>query len=247
MHNLKKLRNELGMTQEAFAASLELGTTAYNNYEKGIRDPQSEFWVKVSKKYNVSTDFLLGITDEKYINTADFETSTEERAILRKMRLLDDSGRQVADFVINAEYNRAIREKSVSKVEINKRQYNDVKCYNMAASAGNGDYIGDNADFETIRFPADEVPEGTSYCIKIDGDSMEPDFDDGDIVFVKASNNGIEVGEVGIFVINGDSYIKRLGKSCLISENKKYNPIKFKPSDSVFCEGKVLGKAKILK
>lgn len=69
---------------------------------------------------------------------------------------------------------------------------------------------------------------------------MEPEFHDGDKVFVQQQNT-VEEGEIGIFVINGDAYIKQLGKKCLISLNSNYKPIPFHDDDSVYCFGKVLG------
>ena len=53
--------------------------------------------------------------------------------------------------------------------------------------------------------------------------------------------NSIEEGEIGIFVINGDAFIKELGRNCLISLNPKYKPIQLHSDDSVYCCGKVLG------
>ena len=47
--------------------------------------------------------------------------------------------------------------------------------------------------------------------------------------------------EVGIFVVNGDVYIKELGNKCLISHNEKYKPIRIGESDSVYCCGRVIG------
>ena len=44
----------------------------------------------------------------------------------------------------------------------------------------------------------------------------------------------------GIFVVNGDVYIKELGNQCLISHNEKYKPIRIVENDSVYCCGRVL-------
>ena len=65
-------------------------------------------------------------------------------------------------------------------------------------------------------------------------------YHDGDKVFVEKCD-AIEVGEVGIFVVNGDVYIKELGNHCLISHNEKYKPIRIGESDSVYCCGRVIG------
>ena len=69
---------------------------------------------------------------------------------------------------------------------------------------------------------------------------MEPTYHDGDKVFVEKCDS-VDVGEVGIFVVNGDVYIKELGNKCLISHNEKYKPIRISESDSVYCCGRVIG------
>ena len=53
--------------------------------------------------------------------------------------------------------------------------------------------------------------------------------------------DAVDVGEIGIFVVNGDAYIKELGDQCLISQNEKYKPIRIGESDSVYCCGRVIG------
>lgn len=55
------------------------------------------------------------------------------------------------------------------------------------------------------------------------------------------NQQSVEIGEIGIFVINGDAYIKKLGKGQLISLNEKYKPIPLNNDDSIYCCGKVIG------
>ena len=65
-------------------------------------------------------------------------------------------------------------------------------------------------------------------------------YHDGDKVFVEKCDT-VDVGDVGIFVVNGDVYIKELGNNCLISHNEKYKPIHIGENDSVYCCGRVIG------
>ena len=48
-----------------------------------------------------------------------------------------------------------------------------------------------------------------------------------------------DLNEIGIFIIDNQGYVKRMGKDSLISDNKAYAPIK---ADDIVCMGKVLGK-----
>lgn len=82
--------------------------------------------------------------------------------------------------------------------------------------------------------------EASDYVISVKGDSMEPTYHDGDRVFVEKCDS-VDVGEIGIFVVNSDVYIKELGNGKLISHNENYKPITLYECDSVYCCGRVVG------
>jgi phage repressor protein C with HTH and peptisase S24 domain len=69
---------------------------------------------------------------------------------------------------------------------------------------------------------------------------MEPTFHGGNKVFVEKCGS-INEGEIGIFIVDGEAYIKELGKNCLISHNSRYKPINLATKDSVYCCGRVIG------
>ena len=77
------------------------------------------------------------------------------------------------------------------------------------------------------------------FAIGVNGDSMEPTYRDGDTLLIKKQSE-IHIGEVGIFMINGEAFVKELGDGVLISHNKKYKDIHI--NDSVICLGKVISK-----
>lgn len=68
---------------------------------------------------------------------------------------------------------------------------------------------------------------------------MEPTYSDGDLVYVEKTQV-VKPGEIGIFIVNGECFIKEAGENSLISHNKKYDPIP--GSKHINCIGKVLGK-----
>lgn len=63
---LKELRDSLGLTQAEFGKSIGIAKSTYNNYETGIRDPKSDFWIAVAQKYGVTIDYLMGFSDNPY-------------------------------------------------------------------------------------------------------------------------------------------------------------------------------------
>ena len=113
-----------------------------------------------------------------------------------------------------------------------------IDWYALPASAGTGNIL-DSGLAEELLVPESLASEQADYVISVDGDSMEPTYHNGDKVFVEKCDS-VAIGEIGIFVINGDVYIKELGNKCLISHNEKYKPICLGESDSVFCCGRVI-------
>ncbi|MBQ8688521.1 MAG: helix-turn-helix transcriptional regulator, partial [Ruminococcus sp.] len=79
------------------------------------------------------------------------------------------------------------------------------------------------------------------FALTISGDSMEPIYHNGDIVLVKQTE-AVSVGEVGIFVVDGDGYIKKFGGDRLISLNQAYADIMLNHDSYVRCCGKVIGR-----
>lgn len=127
----------------------------------------------------------------------------------------------------------------------------------LSASAGTGNFL-DDENFETVEFPANTVPEGADFGIRVNGDSMEPVYADGQTVWVKECSS-LRPGETGLFLLNGSGYIKVYGEqepeeretytdSCgvlhmqavLISYNPRYRPITVGCEDSLQIVGKVL-------
>ena len=80
------------------------------------------------------------------------------------------------------------------------------------------------------------IPTGIAFiCYK----SMAVTID-GDVLLVQNAE-GVEVGEAGIFVLDGSGYFKVYGGDCLISLNPEYGRIMLKDFENVSCIGKVLG------
>ncbi len=107
----------------------------------------------------------------------------------------------------------------------------------LPVSAGTGVYLHDDYT-EQIKVVADEETTRANYALKVAGDSMEPRFYDGDIVLVETQPS-VEIGEVGIFIYEGEAYIKEFGGDRLISINPKYDDIKITDSNSFYCKGRV--------
>ncbi len=185
----------------------------------------------------------LGCTLDDLADTNRFKnvpqhTSSEEN-IVSKYRMLDTHGKKIVDFVLNEEYSRC----TISSEEEEQPQPTiRIRCSTYKVSAGNGFELGIGDDWDEIDVLDTPNARKADFAIIIKGDSMEPVYFDGDIILVKAQND-IDEGQIGVFILNGEGYIKKKGKRCLISLNDKYNDIEISEYDNFRCAGKVLGRA----
>lgn len=124
---------------------------------------------------------------------------------------------------------------------------NNIECITIKhsiykVSAGKG-YSLDGEDWEEINVVRTSESEQADFAVTVDGDSMLPDYKDGDIVLVKQQDT-IELGQIGIFTMNNNQgFIKESGENCLISHNPDYDDIIPTENDIIECCGLVLGKA----
>ncbi|MCL6443345.1 MAG: helix-turn-helix domain-containing protein [Alicyclobacillus sp.] len=81
---LQSLRNSVGLTQEEFARRLQISKSAVGMYERDEREPSFELVRKIADFFGVTTDYLLGRSDDPHGSAAtDDGVSPEERAFLQ--------------------------------------------------------------------------------------------------------------------------------------------------------------------
>lgn len=223
---LKEARLAKNLKQEELAELIGAKSpSAVSTWEVGKAKPDCVTLLRICEVLHISPNQLLGFN-------VNVDTPTlNEWAILHKYRDIDEIGKDAVSAVLDAEYRRVIKPKKARLLKLD--------FYNYPASAGTGNFLETETPDEIVVKECAEA-EAADYVIPISGDSMEPTYHGGDKVFVEKCDS-VEIGEVGIFVVNGDAYIKELGNRCLISHNSVYKPIKLGSSDSVYCCGRVLG------
>lgn len=244
-----QLRKEKGYTREKLAEILEISPYTLRNYELDVTDAGHSFLIKVSDLFNVSIDYLMGVTDEREKMTS-YDLKSSEYDMVEKYRLIKKNspdGVIVVDTVLNREYAIAGKlneqEEQIKKMNVEVAEEiiptRIIAYYQKLASAGSGDYLFDDipTDFLTVR--ESEISRNADFVICVDGESMEPDYKDGEKVFVQKTSE-IALGEVGIFINDNECFIKELGRDCLISRNKSYPDVV--PKNGTRLIGKVIGK-----
>lgn len=227
-------RKEAGLTIDELATESGVSKGAINKIISGetkapTLDKMKALARALGKTLNDFMDDPISIASE---------FSKEEFAHIKKYRVLDTHGKKVVDTALDLEYDRMTHIESREE----KGWITYINLYDLAVSAGTGEPLGDT-DYKTrIEIPTEQVPENAHCCLRVNGDSMEPAYKDGDIVFVQRQDEPVREGEIGVFSLNGEGYMKRLGDKELESLNPKYPAIPIRQYDDLRCFGRVLGK-----
>lgn len=162
--------------------------------------------------------------------------SAEEQAHIKKYRSLDPYGKEAVDGVLDVEYRRCTAEAAAKTEPPKEAACVVLPFFRQPSSAGPGQPFNDERS-EEIRMKKDP-PKGTSYITVVSGRSMEPTYNDGDLIFVCGIPE-IRKGQIGIFSMDGQQYVKELGDGVLLSHNPAYGPRPM--TDDIRCQGLVLG------
>ena len=83
---LRRLREEHGWSQRQFARRCKVSDAQVNKYERGEVDPSSTYLKRIAEQLGVSTDYLLGMTDDPRGYFGDNKLSEDEYRMLEAFR-----------------------------------------------------------------------------------------------------------------------------------------------------------------
>ena len=110
----------------------------------------------------------------------------------------------------------------------------------LKVSAGTGEPLIDDTYHDFLKVKRSDLTEEANFAVQISGNSMLPRFKDKEWVLVR-SQPDVEIGEIGIFIIDGNGYIKERAADRLVSINPEYDDIFFKENQDIKCKGLVIG------
>lgn len=246
LEKLDFLMNKYGLNKRTLSQKSQIPYTTIDGwYKKGYEGLKLTTLRKLNDFFNTALDFWIldEITDPNYGKTSGFKVEYDEMEHIKKYRSLDPSGKNRIDYELDSELAR-LKEllgykdqlAQAAKELIPKRLW---VYYGKIAAAGTSVEFSDMIA-GTKEYPLTEINKNADYVIGVNGDSMEPTYFDGDIVYVQRTTT-LNVGDIGIFQKDNGIYIKEVGENGLISHNSKYKPMI--NGGDVLCLGKVLGKA----
>lgn len=240
---IKEARNLLNLTQEELAQKLGVTKGAVANYENETSHPKEPIMYKLFDALQVDANYLF--QDEMGSNYP-MKVSYNEMEYIKKYRFISEyspNGAKVIDTVLDREYTIAdqLKEQNerLKNAEPESAPMRLINYYYRLASAGTGQLIFDMPPTKRIEIP--DLPEyhKADYAIGVNGKSMEPIYYENDTLLVEMTEQ-IEIGEIGIFLVNNECYVKKLGRNELISLNPNYENIPL--NETAHCMGRVIAK-----
>ena len=224
---LRSARKNCGYTMPQVEALLKhegcpAGKSSVSRWEMGHSNPTVDQFIALCRIYHIR----------------DVVSTFANGTLVPYLSELDDLGRKKLD-----EYRMLLIASGLYRphdqaIPISLRR---APFYELPASAGYGVFL-DSEAYEMVDV-GPEVPLNATFGVPVSGDSMEPDFHDGDAIWVQQQPN-LENGEIGLFMLNGQAYVKQLGKDQnglrLISTNKAYPPLVIGEDDTFRVFGKVV-------
>ena len=208
-NNLSFYMKQKGVDRNTLCADLDLKYTTVRDWLKGITYPRIGKIELLANYFNINKSDLI----ENKISTAQPSDSLLEE-ITNTARKLNTDNKKI---VLRTSEELLESQKNEEETKINEVseviQLYSYDYYDHAASAGTGQYLND-VRVEQIELPVDVDAD---FVIPIKGDSMEPNYQDGDLVFIQTSVD-LNDGVIGVFNYNGEAYIKQL----VIDEEQAY-------------------------
>lgn len=242
---LKELRIAKDLTRPQLSKALDIRERTYLNYETGEAKPPYETLCAIADFYGVSVDYLLG--REKPVSLADllnrYDLTELEKKFIQIYVSIDKKHRtELCDALEKAAAE--VRDEDDGDEPDTPLHIFRTFRRGAAAASWSAGAPTDETECEEVLYDTTGLKQRRDFdkcfVVPVEGDSMSPEYEDGDCVLV---HPGLEVGEgdIGIFGMDGEVFIKQLAHNALHSLNDaspEYEDI-FGEWETI---GKVLGK-----
>ena len=231
-NSIKEVRKSKKLTQKKLAELTGFKQNTISNHENGNRQLDEGDIRIYAQALGVSPQYLFDLSKPSSVDTTSpIQTIYDQLHQPRQAKVLNYAERQLKE-------QRNEEETKINEVSEVLQLYS-YDYYDHPASVGTGQYLND-VRVEQIELPVDVDAD---FVIPIKGDSMEPDYHDGDLVFIQTSVE-LNDGVIGVFSYNGDGYIKQLvidkEQAYLHSLNPAYKDMPITPETDFRIIGEVV-------
>lgn len=192
---MKIRRKQLKLSADVVAERLGVSRSTIFRYEKGeIEKLPTNILDDIAKILQTTPAYLMGWESD---NISSIETIYNQ--------LIPDRQSKVYDFAKH-QLDEQTRLQTNNKVVVMMPTRSNIVEIVGKLSAGGGTYNDKNC-VETVEVGS--TPSHYDLAFQVTGDSMYPTFEDGEIVFVKETND-VYNGQIGAVEINGEAFIKKM-------------------------------------
>lgn len=206
-------------------------------FKRGIKNAGIDTMLKIFGALNIDIESVKTGT-LKHVSASPINNfyTVDEQSLINKYRALDIFGQDTVKAVLNCEHSRCLSQKEMNDL---LSDYNIIYLPSpiQPASAGTGEFADDES-VERVPVLRNVWTSKADYALRVHGDSMEPDMHDGDMLLVR-SQPAVEIGEIGIFIHQGERFVKVFRGDYLESLNDEYDDIAIE--EDTKCIGKVIG------
>lgn len=224
------LIKEKGLSIYSVEKKLGFGNGAIKRFDNN--SPSIDKIILLSDFLNTSIDYLI-YGEEKRQSLSD----NEIKLIKHYKRLPHD---EKISLISRAEAIADVYEKRGEELKPN---IISICCSQNRVSAGIGEELLDYEQWNTVDVIETPQSRKADFMLIVGGESMSPKFHDGDYVLVR-QQPAVELGQIGIFYVDGKGYIKKYDGDYLISLNPDFDDIYLTDKD-FRCFGLVLGIAEL--
>ena len=233
--NLNNILKERKITQKELCQQISIAESKLSYWLTKSKSIPSEYIIPICNYLNISLSVLL--TGQEYNPDNHIILSKEEIEFIKKYRYLSNKSKSEIRNTLNHLYEIEKRMETTKEFATPTVQ---VRHSIFKVSACMGEWLADE-EWDKITILDTPQARKATFALTIEGDSMMPDFEDGDIVLVK-QQDAVDIGQICIYTVDGKGYIKKFGGDRLISLNDDYDDIIFEDFQNIHCQGLVIGK-----
>ena len=236
---LQEIMDEKGLNIPAVARRCNLSdATVRSIINRKQKNVALEVAFKLADGLQVSLERLNGNQDYSGMKG---NLSDKEHEHIQKYRDLDDHGQEMVDIVLDKEHQRCTQPaKPALKLVQEPKEVVDLYEFIPPVSAGFGtDLTGLDGAVKT-RVVSNVYTKQADFILRVSGESMAPRFHNNDKILVHETDD-VDTGEIGVWMIDGKSYVKKKGEGRLISLNRKYPDVYPDETYEQKCQGRVVG------
>lgn len=230
---IRRLRLSKGLTQEELGKRVGLQRAAINKYEKGnVENMKRTVIGELSSFFGVTPAYLMALSDHDYDINDVFD------------RLDDKNKADVYNYAESTLKKQSHFENKKNSIPFTESSKIYEFPFKGAVSAGTGEWMDDEIN-ETIMLNH-EPPAHADFALKVNGDSMQPLFENGQLIFVDVVEDPAKVysNQIVIADLNGEAFVKKIvfeQSGCrLVSLNKKYEDKMVTENDAFYVRGIVV-------